>query len=141
MEIWVVSEDEVKKLIEKHKRKEKEKIYQTYLKLKKCLKMSKKPKSLSSIVDKMNESYADFIDDFTLGVDKRVVPIQIETVTNGEKQTEIKGWKIQQLTGDVWVDLCNETFNTMEELISRNKQENFGNKHATNPDDKNMNSK
>lgn len=68
--------------------------------------------SLSSIVDKMNEAYDGVIGDgFNLGVDRRVVPVMVDD--------EVTGWKIQKNTGEVWVDLCDETFNSMKELIAR----------------------
>ncbi len=68
--------------------------------------------SLSNIVDKMNEAYEGVIGDgFNLGVDKRIIPVMV-----GEK---VVGWRIQRQVGDVWVDLCDETFNSMKELIER----------------------
>ncbi len=68
--------------------------------------------SLASIVDKMNEAYDGVIGDgFNLGVDRRVVPVMVDN--------EVTGWRIQRVVGDVWVDLCDETFNSMRELIER----------------------
>ena len=68
--------------------------------------------SLTSIVDKMNEAYDGVIGDgFNLGVDRRVVPVMVDN--------ELTGWRIQRVVGDVWVDLCDETFNSMKELIER----------------------
>lgn len=68
--------------------------------------------SLVNIVDKMNEVYDGVIGDgFNLGVDKRVVPVMVDD--------EVVGWRIQKIVGDVWVDLCDEAFNTMKELIAR----------------------
>ena len=78
--------------------------------------MSKNEKcalSLSGIVDKMNDMYEGVIGDgFNLGVDRRVVPVM-------NSEGEVSGWKIQQVVGDVWIDLCDETFNSMKELIDR----------------------
>lgn len=75
-------------------------------------------KSLKSLVKQMNKEYPGKIgDDFNLGVNKRVVPVY-------SQDGVLSGWKIQQNVGeDNWVDICNEVFNTMEELISRNKTE------------------
>ena len=75
-------------------------------------KKMKKSRSLASIVDKMNEAYDGVIGDgFNLGVDRRVVPVMVDN--------EVTGWKIQKNTGEVWVDLCDEVFNSMKELIAR----------------------
>ncbi len=69
--------------------------------------------SLSNIVDKMNEAYEGVIGDgFNLGVDRRIVPVMVND--------EVVGWRIQrQISENTWVDLCDETFNTMKELIER----------------------
>lgn len=68
--------------------------------------------SLSGIVDKMNGMYEGVIGDgFNLGVDKRVIPVMVDE--------KVVGWRIQRQVGDVWVDLCDETFNSMKELIER----------------------
>ena len=73
--------------------------------------------SLAIIVDKMNEKYKDLVDDdFNIGVGQRVVPIN--------KDGKITGWKIQKQIGDIWVDECDRVYNTMEELINRNKIDN-----------------
>lgn len=69
--------------------------------------------SLSGIVDKMNEAYEGVIGDgFNLGVDKRIIPVMVND--------EVVGWRIQKQIGEnVWADLCDETFNSMKELIDR----------------------
>jgi hypothetical protein len=69
--------------------------------------------SLSGIVDKMNDMYEGVIGDgFNLGVDKRIIPVMVND--------KVVGWRIQkQITENSWVDLCDETFNTMKELIDR----------------------
>ena len=61
--------------------------------------------SLSGIVDKMNDMYEGVIGDgFNLGVDK------IDSaITSIQKQ----------IGENTWVDLCDETFNSMNELIDR----------------------
>ena len=67
--------------------------------------------SLSGIVDKMNETYDGLIGEgFTPGAGRRVVPV----MTDGE----VKGWKMQRLEDDVWVDLDGKAFETMGELIA-----------------------
>ena len=65
--------------------------------------------SLSGIVDKMNATYNDFIGGFSLGVNRRVVPV-IDDET-------LVGWKMQCLENETWVDLEEGPFETMEELI------------------------
>lgn len=69
--------------------------------------------SLSGIVDKMNNMYEGVIGDgFNLGVDRRVIPVMVKN--------EVAGWRIQKQIGEnTWVDLCDETFNSMKELIER----------------------
>jgi len=69
--------------------------------------------SLSGIVDTMNDMYEGVIGDgFNLGVDKRIIPVMAND--------EVVGWRIQkQITENTWVDLCDETFNSMNELIDR----------------------
>lgn len=69
--------------------------------------------SLSNIVDKMNDMYEGVIGDgFNLGVDKRIIPVIVNN--------EITGWRIQkQINENTWIDLCDETFNSMKELIDR----------------------
>ena len=70
--------------------------------------------SLSDIVDKMNKTYEGLIGEgFNLGMDRRVVPV----MANGA----VVGWKMQCLSDDVWVDLDEKPFATMEELISSYK--------------------
>lgn len=67
--------------------------------------------SLSGIVDKMNAAYDGLIGQgFNLGLDRRVVPVMADG--------EVKGWKMQRLENDVWIDLAEGPFETMEELIS-----------------------
>lgn len=69
--------------------------------------------SLSGIVDTMNDMYEGVIGDgFNLGIDKRIIPVM--------SNDEVVGWRIQQQIGEnTWVDLCDETFNSMKELIDR----------------------
>ena len=69
--------------------------------------------SLTSIVGKMNEAYDGVIGDgFNLGVDRRIIPVMTNDV--------VIGWRIQkQISENTWVDLCDETFNSMNELIDR----------------------
>ena len=70
--------------------------------------------SLSGIVDKMNKTYDGLIGEgFTPGAGRRVVPV----MTDGE----VKGWKMQRLEDDVWVDLDDKVFVTMGELIAHYK--------------------
>lgn len=73
--------------------------------------------TLSSIVEKMNETYDGVIGDtFNMGVDRRVVPVITDS--------KISGWKIQQkINEDTWVDICEKVFNTMRELIDNLKNE------------------
>ena len=72
--------------------------------------------SLSGIVDKMNAAYDGLIGQgFNLGLDRRVVPVMAEG--------EVKGWKMQRLENDVWIDLAEGPFETMEELIAFYKDE------------------
>lgn len=67
--------------------------------------------SQSGIVDKMNAAYDGLIGQgFNLGLDRRVVPVMADG--------EVKGWKMQRLENDVWIDLAEGPFETMEELIS-----------------------
>lgn len=69
--------------------------------------------SLSGIVDKMNDMYEGVIGDgFNLGVDKRIIPVMAND--------KVVGWRIQKQIGEnAWADLCDETFNSMNELIDR----------------------
>ena len=70
--------------------------------------------SLSGIVDKMNKTYDGLIGEgFTPGAGRRVVPV----MTDGE----VRGWKMQCLESDVWVDLDEKPFESMEELIAHYK--------------------
>ena len=72
--------------------------------------------SLSGIVDKMNAVYDGLIGEgFNLGLDRRVVPVMVEGV--------VTGWKMQRLEDDVWVDLDEKPFATMEELIAFYKKQ------------------
>ena len=67
--------------------------------------------SLASIVDKMNKTYDGLIGEgFNLGLDRRVVPVMVDGI--------VKGWKMQRLENDVWVDLDGQVFGTMGELIA-----------------------
>lgn len=72
---------------------------------------SKKIKgSLSEIVDKMNLAYDGLIGEgFNLGMNRRVVPVIVDGA--------VSGWKMQCLENDVWKDLDETPFETMEELI------------------------
>ena len=72
--------------------------------------------SLSSIVDKMNKTYDGLIGEgFNLGLDRRVVPVVADGV--------VVGWKMQRLENDVWADLDEKPFATMEALIAFYKGE------------------
>lgn len=72
--------------------------------------------SLSEIVNKMNEKYDGLIGDgFSPGVGKRIVPVMVDG--------EVAGWKMQCCENDVWVDLNEVPFKTMEELIAYYKGE------------------
>ena len=53
---------------------------------------------------------------FSPGVDKRVVPVMTDGV--------VSGWKMQCRENDLWVDLDETPFETMEELIAYYKKEN-----------------
>lgn len=67
--------------------------------------------SLSGIVNKMNEAYDGLIGEgFTPGAGRRVVPVMDDGA--------VKGWKMQRLEDDVWVDLDGKAFETMGELIA-----------------------
>ena len=67
--------------------------------------------SLSGIVDKMNKTYDGLIGDgFNLGLDRRVIPVMVDG--------EVSGWKMQRLGDDKWVDLDEQVFGTMKELIA-----------------------
>lgn len=71
--------------------------------------------SLSGIVDKMNKRYDGLIGEgFNLGLDRRVVPVMVDGA--------VVGWKMQRLENDVWVDLEEGPFETMEELIAFYKE-------------------
>ena len=72
--------------------------------------------SLSEIVNKMNETYGELINGFSPGVNRRVVPV----VTDGT----VTGWKMQYFDTDIWRDLDETPFKTMEELIEYYKNEN-----------------
>ena len=66
--------------------------------------------SLSSIVDEMNKTYDGLIGEgFNLGLNRRVMPVMVDGA--------VTGWKMQRLEEDVWVDLDEKSFATMEELI------------------------
>ena len=67
--------------------------------------------SLSGIVDKMNQAYDGLIGEgFNLGLDRRIVPV----IADGA----VTGWKMQRCEDDVWVDLDEQVFGTMKELIA-----------------------
>lgn len=73
--------------------------------------------SLSGIVDKMNKAYDGLIGEgFNLGLDRRVMPVMADGV--------ILGWKMQRLENDVWVDLDEAPFESMEDLIAFYKDNN-----------------
>ena len=72
--------------------------------------------SLSGIVDKMNAVYDGLIGEgFNLGLDRRVVPVMDDGV--------VKGWKMQRIENQVWIDLDEKPFATMAELIAFYKNE------------------
>ena len=67
--------------------------------------------SLSGIVDKMNQTYDGLLGEgFNLGLDRRVVPVMVDG--------SVTGWKMQRCDDDVWVDLPDGPFETMEALIA-----------------------
>ncbi len=67
--------------------------------------------SLSGIVDKMNTKYDGLIGEgFNLGLNRRIVPVMTDGV--------VTGWKMQRCEDDVWVDLPDGPFETMEALIA-----------------------
>ena len=67
--------------------------------------------SLIGIVDKMNQIYDGLIGEgFNLGLDRRVVPMMVDGA--------VTGWKKQRCEGDVWEDLPDGPFETMEALIA-----------------------
>ena len=71
--------------------------------------------NLSGIVDKMNKTYDGLIGEgFNLGLDRRIVPVIVDG--------EVTGWKMQRLENDVWLDLDEKPFKTMEELIVHYKE-------------------
>ena len=71
--------------------------------------------SLYGIVDKMNKAYDGLIGNgFSLGVNRRIVPVMIDG--------EVSGWRVQGYENDVWVDLDETPFDTMEELIAYYKK-------------------
>lgn len=73
--------------------------------------------SLSVIVTKMNAVYDGLIGEgFNLGMDRRVMPVMADGV--------ILGWKMQRLENDVWVDLDEAPFESMEDLIAFYKDNN-----------------
>ena len=72
--------------------------------------------SLSSIVDKMNTKYDGLIGEgFNLGLNRRIVPV----MDNGT----VTGWKMQRCEDDVWVDMPDGPFESMEALIAFYKEE------------------
>lgn len=71
--------------------------------------------SLSGIVDKMNKTYDRLIGEgFNLGLDRRVVPVMVDGA--------VTGWKMQHCEDDVWIDLDDTPFESMEELIEHYKK-------------------
>ena len=67
--------------------------------------------SLSSLVDKMNQTYDGLIGEgFSPGVNRRIMPVMVDGA--------LAGWKMQRLEDDVWVDLDDKVFETMGELIA-----------------------
>ena len=67
--------------------------------------------SMSGIVDKMNTKYDGLIGEgFNLGLNRRIVPVMTDGV--------VTGWKMQRCEDDVWVDLPDDPFETMEALIA-----------------------
>ena len=67
--------------------------------------------SLSGIVDKMNKTYDGLIGEgFNLGLDRRIVPVMVDG--------EVRGWKMQRCVDDIWMDMEEGPFETMEELIA-----------------------
>ena len=77
---------------------------------------SKKMKSLSEIVDKMNKAYDGLMGEgFSPGVGRRVVPWMMEN--------EVLGWKMQCYENGEWIDLDETPFKTIEELIAHYKNE------------------
>ena len=65
----------------------------------------------------MNATYHGLIGEgFSPGVGKRVVPVMVDG--------EVSGWKMQRCENDVWVDLDETPFKTMEELVEHYKNEN-----------------
>ena len=72
--------------------------------------------SLSGIVDKMNKKYDGLIGEgLNLGLDRRVVPVMADG--------EVTSWKMQRLEENVWVDLDDGPFESMEELIAFYKEQ------------------
>ena len=63
--------------------------------------------SLSGIVDKMNKKYD--------GLDRRIVPVMVDGA--------VAGWKMQRCEDDVWVDMDETPFESMEALIAFYKKE------------------
>ena len=73
--------------------------------------------SLSVIVTKMNAVYDGLMGEgFNLGMDRRVMPVMAGGV--------VSGWKMQRLENDVWVDLDEAPFESMEDLIAFYKDNN-----------------
>ena len=59
----------------------------------------------------MNQTYHGLIGEgFNLGLDRRIVPVMVDGV--------VSGWRMQRFENDVWVDLDETPFKTMEELIA-----------------------
>ena len=67
--------------------------------------------SLYEIIDKMNQKYDGLIGEgFNLGLDRRVVPVIVDDM--------VTGWKMQRSEDDIWVDMEDGPFETMEALIA-----------------------
>ena len=87
----------------------------TFVAKHKTMSSKKIKRSLSEIVDNMNKVYDGRIGTgFNLGLDRRVVPVM--------KDGTVTGWKMQRLENDLWVDLDEGTFKTIEELITYYKE-------------------
>ena len=72
--------------------------------------------SLSGIVDKMNETYNGLLGDgFSPGINRRIVPVIVDGT--------VAGWKMQSCENDMWVDLDEMPFESMEKLIAYYKRE------------------
>lgn len=67
--------------------------------------------SLSGIVDKMNKTYDGLLGEgFNLCLDRRIIPVMVDGV--------VSGWKMQRCEDDIWVDMEDGPFETMEALMA-----------------------